>query len=144
MESKLQDSGSDYLGVRLIDLQTSQPENCTLQCESRKCITSRERRDPDCNGCICRLTFYLSHTYPPPHPAPFVFLGKLRWRRPPALGAAPARSCGVSRKWATLAVFRDLLAPNPSSGPHHTLSYQARSFGATTNFKDYPTFKWIN
>lgn len=88
MESKLQDSGSGYLGVRLIDLQTSQPANCTLQCESRKCITSRGRRDPDCNGCSCRLTFYLTHTSPsPPPPRTLCFLGEA------SLAAASSTGC---------------------------------------------------
>lgn len=65
VESKLQDSGSDYLSLRWIDLQTFQPANCTLQCESWKLALRQERGDTNCNGCICRLAFS-SHTSPHP------------------------------------------------------------------------------
>lgn len=71
VESKLQDSGSDYLSLRWIDLQTFQPANCTLQCESWKLALRQERGDTNCNGCICRLAFS-SHTSPPP----LFFLGE--------------------------------------------------------------------
>lgn len=33
-------------------------------------ITSGQRRDPNCNGCFCRLAFFLSHSPRPPYPAP--------------------------------------------------------------------------
>lgn len=140
VESKSQDSGSDYLSLRWIDLQTFQPANCTLQCESWKLALRQERGDTNCNGCICRLAFS-SHT----SPHPFFFLERLRWSRAPTLGAAPERHCGVARQGAVLAVFRELLVPIPGAPAlgHHTSSL-ASSLGASTTFNDRPALRWIN
>ena len=120
MENKLQDSGRDYLGVQSIDLQTSRPASCTLQCESRKlALRQRRERDPNCNGCICRA-------------GSSFLLGEVPRAR--ALGAASARHCRLSRVGRALGAPRGPPArvPGAPALDHHMPS-PAGSLGTTTN-----------
>lgn len=78
MESKLRDSGNDYLGLGSIDLQTLQPSNCTLQCESRKRVTSGE----ETQIATVASAGWLSSLIPAPSPTPIFFFFSF----PPLLG----------------------------------------------------------
>lgn len=141
-KSQLQDSGSDYLSLRSIDLQTSQPANCTLQCESRKL---HDVRGEEPQIATVASAGWLSPRTPPPPPSLF-FLGEASLVAGSCTGCCPRAALRGGTPGAVLAVFRELAGvPGAPALANRTLSSLASSLGATTNFfKDHPALRWIN